>query len=58
MLVTPSCKSNLQQQQDTLVRKAREMVQRKTVMVVACQVKLSDCSETDPTLCEVFLVEG
>jgi DNA gyrase subunit B len=40
-------------------RKAREMVQRKTVMSGGgLPGKLSDCSETDPTQCEVFLVEG
>jgi DNA gyrase subunit B len=40
-------------------RKAREMVQRKTVMSGGgLPGKLSDCSETDPTICEVFLVEG
>ena len=39
--------------------KAREMVQRKTVMSIGgLPGKLSDCSEQDPTLCEVFLVEG
>ncbi|MFT6929974.1 MAG: DNA gyrase subunit B [Sediminicola sp.] len=39
--------------------KAREMVQRKTVMSMGgLPGKLSDCSEQDPTLCEVFLVEG
>jgi DNA gyrase subunit B len=40
-------------------RKAREMVQRKTVMSIGgLPGKLSDCSETDPSICEIFLVEG
>lgn len=40
-------------------RKAREMVQRKTVMNIgSLPGKLSDCSETDPEQCEIFLVEG
>jgi len=40
-------------------RKAREMVQRKTVMSGGgLPGKLSDCSEQDPEKCEVFLVEG
>lgn len=39
--------------------KAREMVQRKSVMSGGgLPGKLSDCSEQDPTKCEVFLVEG
>jgi len=39
--------------------KARELVQRKTVMSsTGLPGKLSDCSETDPTMCEIFLVEG
>ncbi|MDH6599978.1 DNA gyrase subunit B [Myroides gitamensis] len=40
-------------------KKAREMVQRKTVMTGGgLPGKLSDCSEQDPKKCEVFLVEG
>ena len=40
-------------------RKAREMVQRKTVMSGGgLPGKLSDCAEQDPVKCEVFLVEG
>ena len=40
-------------------KNAREMIQRKTVMTGGgLPGKLSDCSETDPSKCEVFLVEG
>ncbi len=40
-------------------RKARELVQRKTVMSGAGMPgKLADCSEKDPEKCEIFLVEG
>ncbi|MDD2986942.1 DNA topoisomerase (ATP-hydrolyzing) subunit B [Flavobacterium sp.] len=40
-------------------KKAREMVQRKTVLGGGgLPGKLSDCSEQDPQKCEIFLVEG
>jgi DNA gyrase subunit B len=40
-------------------KKAREMVQRKTVLGGGgLPGKLSDCSEQDPEKCEIFLVEG
>jgi DNA gyrase subunit B len=40
-------------------KKAREMVQRKNILTGGgLPGKLSDCSDSDPMKCEIFLVEG